>query len=322
MGALLCFFYICNTSDLTIPMLYLLLSILASTSLVFIFKLFQRYNVHTFQAIVMNYLTCVLVGFLFSGGSNAVQPAVLEQSWVLYALVLGTIFIGTFYLIALTTHSVGVTAASVATKISLVIPVLFSLLVLKNSLKDYTFVNYTGMFAALVAIVLSSIRPRNHEGEGSTSPILAFLLPFIIFLNSGVADSLINYTNQYHLQQKEASQFTMLTFSASAMVGLLVLLYLLLSGKTTFYRKSILAGILLGIPNYFSIYFLIKALSAFGNDGAFLYPVNNIGIILAGALGAVIFFNEKLTKVNLIGLGMAVLALILISYQEIVANLF
>ncbi|MER2996300.1 hypothetical protein [Pontibacter populi] len=303
-------------------MVYLLLSIIASTSLVFIFKLFQRFEVHTFQAIVVNYLTCVLVGFLFSGGSGVVQANIFQQSWVIYALVLGTIFIGTFYLIALTTHKVGVTAAAVATKISLVIPVLFSLLVLKNSLKDYTFLNYAGMVAALVAIVLSSIRPRNNETEEPTSPLLALLLPFIIFLNSGIADSLINYTNQYHLQQNEASQFTMVTFTGSAIVGLVVLLYMLIAGKTTFYSKSIAAGILLGIPNYFSIYFLIEALSAFGNDGAFLYPVNNIGIILAGALGAVLFFGEKLTKVNLVGLAMAVLALVLISYQEIIANLF
>ena len=302
-------------------MVYLLLSIIASTSLVFILKLFQRFGVNTFQAIVINYITCVLVGFLFSGGSGAMQAEVLQQSWVIYALALGTLFIGTFYLIALTTHKVGVTAASVATKISLVIPVLFSLLVLKNSLKDYTIINYLGMAAALVAIVLSSIRPRNTDGEETASPLLALLLPFVIFLNSGIADSLINYTNQYQLQQNEASQFTMVTFTASAIVGLAVLLFLLISGKTIFHSKSIAAGILLGIPNYFSIYFLIEALSAFGNDGAFLYPVNNIGIILAGAIGAVLFFGEKLTKVNLVGLAMAVLALLLISYQEIIANL-
>lgn len=305
-------------------MLYLLLSIIASTSLVFIFKLFQRFEVPTFQAIVVNYLTCVVVGFLFSGGSGVVQAGMLQQSWVIYALALGTIFIGTFYLIALTTHKVGVTAAAVAIKISLVIPVLFSLLVLKNSLlKNYTFLNYAGIFAALVAIVLSSIRPRNNnDGEEPVSPFLALLLPFIIFLTSGIADSLINYTNHFHLQQNEAGQFTMVTFTGSAIVGLVVLLYLLITGKTTFYNKSIPAGILLGIPNYFSIYFLIKALYAFGNDGAFLYPLNNIGIILAGALGAVLFFGEKLTKVNLAGLALAVVALLLISYQEIIANLF
>ena len=302
-------------------MLYLLLSVLAGTSLIFIFKLFQYYKVHTFQAIVINYITCTLVGIMFTGGTSVLQPQLFSQSWVGYAMALGTIFIGTFYLIALTTQKVGVTAASVAAKISLVIPVLFSLLILKNSLKDYTLINFIGMAAALAAIIMTSIRP-GRNGDTTTSPALALLLPLIIFLNSGIADSLINYTNQYHLQPEEAGQFTMLTFATSAIVGLLVLAYMLLTNKTNFYRRSITAGILLGIPNYFSIYFLIKALSAFGNDGAFLYPVNNIGIILTGAIGAVIFFKERLTKINIIGIGVAVLALILISYQEIAANLF
>ncbi len=303
-------------------MLYLLISILTGTSLVFIFKLFQRFRIHTFQGIVFNYITCVVVGFLFSGGTRVVQPQVFEQNWVIFALALGTLFMVTFYLIALSTQKVGVTATSVATKISLVIPVLFSLLILQNSLKDYTIINYIGMFAALVAIVLSSLRPQKNDSDTNTSTALSLLLPFVIFINSGVADSLINYTNQYHLQQHEAPQFTMVTFMASAVVGLLILVIMLLTGKTRINTRSIVAGVILGIPNYFSIYFLIKALYAFGNDGAFLYPINNIGIILTGALGAVVLFREKLTRLNLVGLAMAVLALILISYQEIAANLF
>ncbi|WP_026236206.1 EamA family transporter [Pontibacter roseus] len=302
-------------------MLYLLLSVLSSASLIFIFKLYQRYNVHTFQAIVVNYIVCIAVGLAFPGGPDVLQPQVLQKSWAIYAVVLGAIFIGAFYLIALATQKVGVTAASVAAKISLVIPVLFSLLVLKSSLKEYTVLNYAGMALALLAIVLSSIRPGS-DGEKRTPMLLALVLPFFIFLCVGVADSLINYVNVHHLQAHEASQFTMLTFTASAVLGMAVLLYLLLLRKTSFHFKSILAGIALGIPNYFYIFFLIQALSAFGNDGAFLYPVNNIGIILAGALGAIFIFCEKLTTTNLVGLGIAVLALVLMSYQEIAANLF
>ena len=302
-------------------MLYLILSVLSGVSLVFIFKLYQHFNVHTFQAIVVNYITCMLVGLAFPGGVEVLQPQVLQKSWAIFALLLGAIFIGAFYLIALTTQKVGVTAASVAAKISLVIPVLFSLLVLQSSLKDYTLVNYLGMALALVAIVLSSIRP-GANGEKRSAPLLTLLLPFVIFLSSGFADSLINYVNEYHLQPHEASQFTMLTFTASALIGLVVLAYMLLAGKTVFRFKSIWAGIALGIPNYFSIFFLLKALSAFGNDGAFLYPVNNMGIIMAGALGAVLFFGERLSKLNLLGLGLAVLALVLLSYQEIAAMLF
>ncbi|WP_439881597.1 hypothetical protein ACSX1A_00270 [Pontibacter sp. MBLB2868] len=301
-------------------MLYLILSVLVSASLIFIFKLFQKFNIHTFQAIVINYMVCVVVGLCFPGGADVLQPEIFTRTWAYFAMALGTIFILTFYLMALTTQKVGVTATSVAAKISLVIPVLFSLLVLKTSLKEYTLVNYVGMVAALAAIVMTSIRPRKNS-QVKTSTAVALLLPLIIFLNSGIADSLINYTNQHHLQPDEAGQFTMLTFATSAGVGGLVLLYQLVILRSAFSRRSILAGIVLGVPNYFSIFFLILALSAFGNDGAFLYPVNNIGIILVGALGAVIFFHEKLSRLNLLGIGVAILALLLISYQEIIAYL-
>ncbi|GAB3201953.1 drug/metabolite transporter (DMT)-like permease [Pontibacter aydingkolensis] len=301
-------------------MLYLILSVLVSATLIFIFKLFQRYNVHTFQAIVVNYTVCILVGLLFPGGSDVLQPGIFTNTWAYAAMALGAIFILTFYLMALSTQKVGVTATSVAAKISLVIPVLFSLLVLRTSLKEYNIINYIGMVAALVAIVLSSIRPR-QDSEVKASPAMALLLPFIIFLNSGIADSLINYTNEHYLQAHEASQFTMLTFATSAVAGMLVLVVLLMLKKVKLNFRSIAAGVVLGIPNYFSIYFLIKALTAFGNDGAFLYPINNIGIILVGAVGAVIFFSEKLSKLNLVGIAVAVMAIILISYQEILANL-
>ncbi|MCX2738773.1 hypothetical protein [Pontibacter anaerobius] len=303
-------------------MLYLLLSILCTASLIFIFKLYERYGVHTFQAIVVNYVVCVLVGLMFPGGNDVLQPEIFTRTWAYFAMALGIIFIVNFYLIAITAQKVGVTVASVAAKISLVIPVLFSLLVLKTTVKDYTWLNYAGMAAALVAIILSSIRPQAKEGGAKVSVVLAVVLPLIIFLNSGIADSLINYTNQYHLQPHEASQFTMLTFATSAVVGLLAYVYQSIRTKASFRRRSILAGVILGIPNYLSIFFLILALAYFNNDGAFFYPINNIGIILAGAGGAVILFKEKLTPLNILGLVLAVLALVLVSYQEIIANLF
>ncbi|MDX5436600.1 MAG: hypothetical protein LPK03_05360 [Pontibacter sp.] len=301
-------------------MLYLLLSVLVSASLIFIFKLFQRFNVHTFQAIVVNYTVCVLVGLMFPRGTDVLRLSIFSHTWAYAAMALGTIFILTFYLMALSTHKAGVTATSVAAKISMVIPVLFSLLVLKTSLKEYNIINYLGMLAAVVAIVLTSIRPRQNGGV-KASRLVTLLLPFIIFLNSGIADSLINYTNEHYLQPHQASQFTMLTFATSAAAGLIVLLVMLVLRKVKLNFKSIAAGVVLGVPNYFSIFFLILALMAFDNDGAFLYPINNIGIILVGAIGAVVLFKEKLTKLNLVGIVVAVLAIVLISYQEILANL-
>jgi drug/metabolite transporter (DMT)-like permease len=298
-------------------MRYLLPVILANVSFMFIFKLYERHRVQTFQAIVVNYLTCFVVGLVVSTENLPILIDGLGQPWFWLALVLGALFIGTFYLIALTAQRMGITVASVATKISLVIPVLFSLLVLQTSLKDYTLLNYLGMGVALVAVLLTSIRTKPYPPSGHLPQLTSFGLPFLIFLNTGIGDVLINYSNHALLQPHQAGAFTMLTFGASAGIGVVMILYRISTGHQQLKWKSVPAGIMLGLPNFFSIFFLFRALSAFGNDGAFLFPVNNIGIILLGTLGAVLFFRERLTPLNLAGIALALLALILLSYQEI-----
>jgi drug/metabolite transporter (DMT)-like permease len=50
-----------------------------------------------------------------------------------------------------------------------------------------------------------------------------------------------------------------------------------------------------------------------GLGGAFVFPVINVGIILATTLVAVVFFSEKPGRLNWVGLGLALLALALIS---------
>jgi drug/metabolite transporter (DMT)-like permease len=67
------------------------------------------------------------------------------------------------------------------------------------------------------------------------------------------------------------------------------------------------------------MYFVLTGLSEFQNDGAFFFPMLNVGIILATALLSVVLFSEKLLPLNLIGIILAVLAIILLSYQEIIA---
>lgn len=48
-------------------MIYLLLSILCSTSLVIILRLFSNWNIKTPHGIVFNYLVCCITGLLFIG---------------------------------------------------------------------------------------------------------------------------------------------------------------------------------------------------------------------------------------------------------------
>jgi len=99
--------------------------------------------------------------------------------------------------------------------------------------------------------------------------------------------------------------------------GVILLIYKLAKAEEKLAWKNVLASITLGIPNFLSFYLLILALTSFGNSGAFVYPVFNIGVICISALVAYIFFKEKMNLLNKSGLALAVIALVLISYQEL-----
>ncbi|MCB2376717.1 hypothetical protein LGH70_03950 [Hymenobacter sp. BT635] len=301
-------------------MLALLLSVLFSVTIVFIFKYFSRFGVDTFQALIVNYVTCVVVGWLASG-MPSLEPLRAGGAWLAAAVALGGLFIGTFYLVALTAQRVGVSAASVANKMSLILPVLFNLLVLRLSQRPYTFINYAGMALALLAILLTALPRRSKAATTeNAAPAAAWWLPLLLFVSSGAGDSLLNFASSTLLPDAATrTLFPLVTFATAGAIGLLILLSRVAKGGQQFAAKNVVAGIILGIPNYFSIYFLILALGNFGNDGAFVYPVANVATILLGAIGAAFLFREQLGTRGRVGLATAVVALLLISYQEIAA---
>ena len=111
-------------------MIDLVLSICCSSLIFVIFKLYDIYKIETLFAIITNYFVACLVGLYFYSGE--VKPLeIAEQPWFLGTLLLGLLFIVVFNLMAKTSQTVGVSVASVATKMSLVVPVIFGVLVYK-----------------------------------------------------------------------------------------------------------------------------------------------------------------------------------------------
>ena len=77
--------------------------------------------------------------------------------------------------------------------------------------------------------------------------------------------------------------------------------------------KNILAGIALGIPNYGSIYFLIKALDMHNLESSVIFPVNNVGIVALSVVCARILFNENLSLKNIVGVILAIISIALMN---------
>jgi len=167
-------------------MLDLALSILFTSFLFVIFKLFSIFKIQTLYAIITNYIVAGTLGVLLYNRSISLE-SLPNKPWFFGTLVLGVLFILVFNLMAKTSQVVGVAVASLATKMSLVIPVLFGVFLYNDKLNIYKII---GILLALVAVYLASIKPKEKEKKKeTTNNKQIWLLPLLVFTGSGFMDA-------------------------------------------------------------------------------------------------------------------------------------
>ncbi|MEO7266324.1 MAG: hypothetical protein ABIW38_15515 [Ferruginibacter sp.] len=293
-------------------MIFLAGSIIFSSILVLAFKVCEIYKIDIFQAIVFNYATCIITGAIVSGDIPAYENFV-NKPWFAWAAAMGLGFVISFNLIALTVKKSGISAAAVASKLSLVIPFIFSVWLYDD---DVSFLKISGIVIAIIAVILSSTRftEKDINYGGAKSIVVMITLPAIVFLFTGLLDTAIKYVEHNFLTAGMQDDYLISSFSFAFAAGLLVLTTLLVARRKTLQGRAVIAGIVIGIPNYFSIWCLMKSLKQYGNFSSVLIPVNNLGIVLLSVLAGWIIFNEKNSILNWIGIGLAVLAIIMISF--------
>ncbi len=286
-------------------MIYLLLSIFASTLIFINFKLFDRYNINILQAIVVNYCVAFITGIIAYEGSVTISQ-LPSLNWFYYTLVLGALFIIVFNLMAITTQRSGLSVVSVATKMSVVIPVLFGLIYYKESLN---FIKLIGICLALIAVYLTS----NKSKQGIRINKKLILLPILVFIGSGIIDTSIKFLEDTYVATNDVPLFSSIIFLSAAIVGFFFITIQSIKGNLKIEFKNIIAGICLGIPNYFSIYFLVKTLRSDILESSGIFAINNVSIVTLSTFAGIILFKEKLIRKNWLGIGLAILSIILIS---------
>ena len=292
-------------------MIFLLGSILFTSYLTISFKILERFDIPILQAIAVNYFICVITGSVVKG-SWPVDKTTIHQPWLLWSLVLGSMFIILFNVFAYTTQKLGVAVASFANKLSLVIPFVFSIYLYNE---EWTWLKIVGIVLALLAVVFTCYPARQSERLRSLNKAYYFFLPVILFVGSGLMDTIIKYVEQTHLNESNYNDFLIVAFVIAALIGFLIMGVLLVTRKIKFDRRSILAGIAIGIPNYFSIWFLVNVLKQYKGNSSAIIPINNMGIVLLSSVLAWLMFKEKLSALNWVGVILALGAIALIAYD-------
>ncbi len=284
-------------------MTYLLLSIVISSLLYIVFKLFERFKVNNLHAIVVNYIVASSIGFI-SFKKDFEYINIPDKLWFPGALFLGFLFISVFNLMALTSQKNGISVASVASKMSIVIPVIVGVLLYKDQLGV---IKIIGIIMAIIAVYLTATK-NNHTIQKKN-----LVYPFILFLGSGIIDATLKYIQTKFVGDEETPLFSATIFFCAGSIGLFIVAYKSFFGKLKITTKSIIGGIALGIPNYFSIYYLLKALQNDSLNSATIFTINNVAIVMLTTLLGILLFKEKLIRKNWIGIIIAVLSIFLVA---------
>ena len=285
-------------------MIFLLLSILISTLFGISFKIISVKNINSFQAIIVNYVVAGTLGFLTT--KSAVTPFnVVHEAFFPLAVFLGIVFISSLFVIAETTAKQGISVAQVANRMSVVIPICIAILFYGDGISVSKVI---GIILALVAVYLVS----HKENKGKPADKFWWLFPLIIFGCSGIIDSSINYAQRNLLNDLNFDAFLSTIFTTAFVFGFMVLLYQLIIKKEKFQPQAVPAGIILGLINFGTMYFIISALNANVMEPSVLFPINNLSILTLSTIVSVIVFKEKLSSKNWIGIALSLLAILIL----------
>ena len=259
----------------------------------------------TFQVLIFNYLTAFLVGLMvMNTGFDFIR--VWQSDWFWWSEFLGFLFISVFCITGKTAQNMGLSVASVASKMSVIIPVLSGVLLFGDR---FNLMNILGVIIALMAVYLTT---KKSDTRGLSKHLI--WLPLALFLGAGCIDALLKIIQHHYLADSDISLFSMTTFLTAGLVGFLVLMVQLFRGQTTFRGNSVLGGLLLGVPNFFSIFCMFKMLDNSTWNSATIFTFHNVGIVLLSTLLGVFLFKEVMQKLNWLGIVFALVSLVLLSY--------
>ena len=285
-------------------MIYLILSVLVSTLFGISFKVISVKNINAFQAIIVNYVVAGSLGFLTTK-SNVTPLNVFEQSWIYVAIGLGIVFVSSLFVIAEVTAKSGISVAQVANRMAVVIPISIAILCYGDALSLSKII---GIVLAIASVYLVS----HKETDGKPSQKLWWLFPLIIFVCSGIIDSTINYAQRTLLSDNDFDAFLSTIFATAFVFGFMVLLYQLTIKKEKFQLQAIPAGMILGIINFGTMYFIVSALNSNILEPSVLFPINNLSVLTISTLVSVLVYKEKLSSKNWIGISLSILAILIL----------
>lgn len=283
-------------------MIYILLSISCSVTVAVLLKLAKRYQINVLQAVMWNYLSAILLSYVFF------KPALrdLEAMPSLLVISLGVLLPLLFLILSASVRNIGIVKTDIAQRLSLFIPVLAALFLFGENFSE---LKIAGLIIGFVAIFLTLSRKSANKADN-----MSYIYPILVFIGFGTIDVL--FKELAIDQSRPYTSSLLVVFFISFVVAFLVLIYNVIVKKQKVQLINFACGIILGCFNFGNILFYMKAHRAMAANPSTVFAAMNMGVILLGSFVGILLFKEKISKLNYAGIVMALIAILLITLAQ------
>ena len=283
-------------------MLFLILSIICSVIVGVIFKITRKYNTNPIQIVAFNYVFALILCYVtFKPDVSEVHTTAPWNIYLAIGILLPVVFL---FLISSIKH-MGIVKTDAAQRLSLFIPILAAWFIFKEEFNSY---KLTGLIIGFVALLFIL---RKNSGNDQNK----WIYPTVVLFGFGIIDILFKQVALYTALPYTTSLFVI--FDIALAVSLLVVVYYSVIKKVKLELKNILFGGLVGLFNFGNILFYLKAHKAFSENPSTVFAGMNLGVIVLGSLIGLLFFKEKLSKINFVGIFLALIAIIFIVFSQL-----
>jgi drug/metabolite transporter (DMT)-like permease len=282
-------------------MSYLLLAVLCSASIALAFRLSEKRKQERLTLTIGNYMVATLVAGVMLIYRNS-QTSIFStyRTELLPVLILGVLtgalFFATFMVYQRSVGSRGAPLAGAFAKMGTLVPMSLSLILWKETLSVF---QYIGLGVALMAMLLMSVSLTKLDWRK------IHLLLWGLLLMGGLADfSNKIFQGLFPLMLKE--WFLWWIFFSALIFSSMTQLLLKKPWRWADWRW----GLLIGVPNIFSSFFLIMALTTL--PASITFPLFSTGTLLVIQSVSRWVYKERLSVQDQWGFVLAIVALLLL----------
>jgi drug/metabolite transporter (DMT)-like permease len=273
-------------------MMYLTIAVLCSVAVSVLLKILRQRNIDIRQTIVAGYpVAFLLTWFLLKPDISGLS--LLGSAWGII-IALGVLLPAVFIILGRAIAAVGMVATDAAQRLSLIIPIVAAFLLFGEMLTGTRIFGLVLGFLALGALVY-----RPQQGGMDQQARQTPLWLFGVWAGYGIIDILFKQV------AKQGSAFPLTLFISFGLAGLLLFIYLLIT-RVRWQGNALMAGVLLGALNMGNIYAYVRAHQVLSESPSIVFTGMNVGVIAVATIIGVGVFKERLNRINIIGLLLAV----------------